>query len=403
MKDEFENECSYDFKNIQFQRYRVSGRSAEDPLEFFDYESLGGGATGYSEFIYTQEYPYCFYAESLSGQANAHSFTKTTDPASYCFTFNGISIDNLSDASTGEPTNVQPENYTYKDYDMSTQLLGDLRCRRNKISEVIDGTGKILLPDCVIFGEVIGIIPSDNNNTVIRPLSFGGDVSDNYIAPNCRNITIGPSCRNINIGPKCHDIIIGAKNFSKITLEWLCYKVAIGDYMVSPVNIGSESNEVYIMGDKTDGSVGVNLGNSCNHITVGTVASLFSAFLGHFSGISIGDNCENICIDGQMIIDNGCRNIKLFSLLGLKVGINSHNIQFHEEVSNTQEKTRGVVEILPGFNGGDINSPSDLTELDCINYVTSGGNTSVQYVAKNSLGETVAWCPVDHIIPAVNG
>lgn len=357
--------------------------------------------TGYDEFIYTQEYPYCFYAENLSGQGNAHSFIKTIDPASSCFTFNGISIDNLNDATTGEPTNVQPENYTYRNYDMSTQLFGNLRCRRNKISEVIDENEKMILPGCVIFGEVIGVIPS--TDTVILPLSFGRDVSDNYIAPNCRNITIGAGCQNISIGPECHDIIIGAKNFNKITIEGLCYEVAIGDYMLSPVNIGSGSFDIYTLGGRADGSSGINLGNKCSHIIVGAIGDSYSTLLGHFSGVSIGDNCMNICIDGQMIIEGGCRNIKFFSLFGLKVGIDSHNIQFHEEVSDISGMVRGVVEILPGFNGGDIDNSSDLTELDCINYVNSSLPTSVQYVAKSSLGETVAWCPVDHIIPAVNG
>lgn len=201
MKDEWNNECPYDFKNIQFKRYKITS-SAEVPslVNMWGLNGQSNYTVNYSDtqFFYTFSYfddvrsPNVMYDATLKGNDG----TVTAFDGGFAAGVYGNCIAEASAFSTmllehNAPTKmVLPCTIIY-----STQLYTDgvmySGCHGNKFgTNCINNT----------FGDnCINNKVGDNftNNIIGKNCSsntFGDDCNNNVLAEGCTNNTFGDNC-----------------------------------------------------------------------------------------------------------------------------------------------------------------------------------------------------------------
>ena len=177
MKDEFENECPYDFKNIQFPRYKITA---------------------------------CAKSPDLVGQYSVDGLsdiTVDTETTYWCYTFSMIDFnnDNLAhDVSVEQDKYLGDEGFCYKQ-------------QNNIIKEYYDTfygddtkINYLFLPDNVFvtdtsYGEFYGFYSNllGNNNS---HNTFGNNCRYNTFGNYCNYNTFGNSCNNNSFGNGCNHI-----------------------------------------------------------------------------------------------------------------------------------------------------------------------------------------------------
>ena len=208
MKDEWNNECQYDFKNIQFKRYKIaSSTSISGLVGAWGIPNMNDYTVNYSDtqFFYTFAYfddvrsPNVMYDATLKGNDG----TVTAFGGGFVAGVYGNCIAEASAFSTmllehNAPTKmVLPGTIIY-----STQLYTDgsmyVGCHGNKFgTNCINNT----------FGDnCINNKVSDNyTNNII-----GKDCSSNTFGDDCYNNVIGDGCTNNTFGDNCSYNILGA-------------------------------------------------------------------------------------------------------------------------------------------------------------------------------------------------
>ena len=200
MKDEWNNECPYDFKNIQFKRYPII--------------SMSDGST---DLVFDVDNQKMKYALKDSGD-NIYPTGAVIDEnnASYYFTFNAI----LQDSET------------YDIYDASViqngiknDEGGDFIVQNNKINEThtsFDNPydhGQLLKFNNIVINNVI-------NSLVYTELSYGcySNTFGNY----CYSNTFGDGCNSNTFGNYCYSNTFGNNCFSN-TFGDNCFSNTFGD------------------------------------------------------------------------------------------------------------------------------------------------------------------------------
>ena len=151
MKDEFGNECPYDFKNIQFKRYKITSSTAPTDL-------VGKYAT-----------------------SNAYNVTVNTSTTYWCYTFSTTS---LKDASLDGYSNNVYNNIIPKYKNGSSIKLNDI---------VFVGTGN--------YGNRFGV--NCYNST------FGSNCYSNTFGNECYRNTFGDKCYYNTFGNNCYSNTFG--------------------------------------------------------------------------------------------------------------------------------------------------------------------------------------------------
>ena len=170
MKDEFNNECPYDFKNIQFKRYKITS-------------SVKGNLVG------------------LYARSNARNVTVNKNTTYWCYTF---STDSLKDASL--------DGYSNGVYD-------------NIILKYIDSSNRKILNDIVFIGT--------NNygnrfGVNCRYTTFGYSCYSNTFVDGCFSTTFGVSCYSNTFGRSCYSNTFGRSCYSN-TFGYSCCTNTFGD------------------------------------------------------------------------------------------------------------------------------------------------------------------------------
>lgn len=214
MKDEYGNECPYDFKNIQFKRWATDDEIANDDKFYSSWDDTGN------------DFRWC-----------------------YTFMANGTSNDTWADASTIKP-------YRY----MSD--VGDMPCVNNTIKPFIQmytgneetnaEEGIQWLNNIVLYGgyednpavsdgyEYNYIqCPCGNNFGINNRLmtlgkasgskhnTFGSNCSGNTFGYNCYGNTFGYNCSDNTLGSDCHSNTFGDNCYNN-TLGSECYNNTFG-------------------------------------------------------------------------------------------------------------------------------------------------------------------------------
>ena len=253
MKDEYNNEAPYDFKNIQFKRELSTD---DDDVEALDFDE------GISTWCYT----FGGKVDRSIRQADLH-------------TYNNNSIGNLytgCDEAFGLPDNV---------------FLGGSECmsKWNRLGNNCSGNTFGAYSQLNIFGNHC----TDNmfgcnclKNTFGNECTgnvLGNDSCDNTFEDNCQSNTIGTGCELITFGNSC----------SENSLSNTCYQINLGDYCVDN---SFEKSSSYI-----------SLGNTCKNNT------FKSSDYDHCGSITFGNYCSNntLNISWDVIFGDSCTNNSL--------------------------------------------------------------------------------------------
>ena len=283
MKDEFNNECSYDFKNVLFKRYKLKDKSglhvADFPLGEAAYkdrikqafinlqEILGLSVESYNiSFYYTRgidEYGYLVSGADIYGSEDVY---KSYDEGAVVFDENSGGNYVALYSSYGaydiiaevEDTNGEWfYTFSQKDFgidamDASLSKLTDGACYNNSIKEYIYAL---------------------NNNIFITP-SGGGNIRNNNFNTNCYNNTFGDNCNYNTFGDNCNSNTFGDS----------CNYNTFGNYC----NCNTFGN-----------SCNYNtFGDSCNKITFGSNCS-YNTFGSDCYTNTFGSNCSYNTFGGE--------------------------------------------------------------------------------------------------------
>jgi hypothetical protein len=272
MKDEHGNECSYDFKNIQFKRY-------------VSYDSEG------------------FLSLVMEG-----------DEEFWAYTFCGTAVDsdgNQTDGLDGSTAGYWGVPNIYDQYPfhhnvIKPQWYDDNLCENNKLR-----LNNIVLQ---------GVWHNNDNGVDYSDCSY-----DNVFEDDCYDITLGYGCYNNHFGTWNYHITVGRWcGFNEFEMTCSdahlgecvahCY---FGDSMVG-VNLSPYCSEIRL-GKYT---YEISIDEECNHITIGESGSEIG--IGPYSQyINIGDNCS-VINTGESVhhitLGDECYDITL--------GEGSHHITF---------------------------------------------------------------------------
>ena len=247
MIDEWQNDCPYDFKNVQFRRYWANGINTAKP--------------GNPKDIILQGY--------YSTSSNADTFTEGIDTNDYLFLFTFTRLNNISENyAKGSVTqsNVLDESIQTEGFDTDAGK----RCSNN----ILKPTETVLVVDTkkymtfVLLNNVFITIkrraakvyqpPFDNtlgSNCYTNSFgngcygnSFGNNCYGNSFGNNCSTNSFGNNCYTNSFGNDCHGNSFGNN----------CYGNSFGNYCV----INSFENDCY-RNSFGNGCSGNSFGNNC--------------------------------------------------------------------------------------------------------------------------------------------
>ena len=337
MKDDFGNEMGYDFKQIQFQRYKITDCSVPSLID------------SYFAFVENQDnitidvdHPVWFYTFSYLSEEND---IITIEDGS----LNGMACDNYGKYITPDNENV---------------FIGD--CFYNILGQVFKNTFleasayNVLKDSCFynIFGE------GCQNNILNFECSFnflGNGCSSNIFGDNCSNNSIGNNCEYNTFGNNCEYNTL-ERGCQRNTFGNNCEHNTLieGDRVGTRNNIfGDGCNNNYLSGDCCNNI----FGNGCDYNNI-HARSKYNTF---------GDICyDNLLPVNSLdnVFENECMYIKLV-----------------REDENDTVSPLIYYHILSGTQGSNSNSKLEIT--------CTLNNPTVTYAGKNSSGELVTWVPAD--------
>ena len=180
MKDDRNNECSYDFKQIQFKRYPITGVDMYTTLEHGD-----------SIISIDEENPI------------------------WCYTFSAVKVTYNQDEEIAEMLDssvLMDEENGFIAYD-------------NKINRYIgyqnfeSGSGS----SCIYLNNIVFVDEPDRLDNSGHSNTFGDGCSNNTFGPRCISNTFGDGCSNNTLGTRCSSNTFGDG----------CYSITLGDYCSS--------------------------------------------------------------------------------------------------------------------------------------------------------------------------
>ena len=313
MKDEFNNECPYDFKNILFTRlkalkvvpsgspYSISTYSRDTSKDANGYY----GWTSYSTTYYTN-------TESPSTSSTLYSNTSGSVLTTYVIksVFSGYTDYYTFTNTNPSVSDASLTQYVYNNIIKERISSGAISLNFNVFYFSASGMGgmyinfNILDKGCYnntfqyAYNNIL-----DNNcyenefNYSCTQNRLGSGCSNNYFGQSCTNNTFGPGC-NYNRLPAYNTNINFMVGCSYNTFDYSSGYYSFGPYC-SYNTIGSSCN-YNIFGSYCTYN---KLGNYNNNITLGAGCTY----------ITLGDSSATINYCKNIIIDNGCSYIYLNS------------------------------------------------------------------------------------------
>ena len=284
MIDEWNNDCPYDFKNIQFKRYRATSSVFNN--------WVGDG----DEYFATSSY-------------TPFKCTRDTSVSAWCYTFDKYQVY----INAGDFAKVWGDGSL------------DGRARNITICEWQERNGIIrrYLNDIVFF--------VNHNGTATRnckiaddchDMTFGETSGDVHISERCYNITAAVLNPCITLKRECYNITLGG-NCQNVELNKSCHDIAL-NHNSSTIKMGDGCNNIVTYGD-TDGSKFLTFGACCENIELG----------GLTQGITFGDWCSHIY--GKELlrgtIGTGCHYIYFGSLTDYTTPDNTYDDLRHRSIS----------------------------------------------------------------------
>lgn len=328
MKDEWNNECSYDFKNIQFKRYKITS-----------YTGSGGGNVG-DALVYSYSNPIYYGGLGFAGLYGNFPYNFTVDTSDYIwyYTFSGLdSNKNVYDISSNQ-FKLSQSTINDMEFDGGWDDTED-NCYDNIIPELCEEywgddayfKGRIELNNIVFIGEIsfddgyynhysVTSIHSNKFGSNCRDCTFGGKRSvgntfgndcvcntfgkyccDNTFGYRCNENTFGNECYNNIFGCQCNGNIFGNECCDN-TLGSGCYGNIFGNDCYNNTFLGECRINIF--------------GNTCFYNFFGNYVreSRFENYCGYNT---IGNGCDMILIQKSyvynIIVENGNNLITITS------------------------------------------------------------------------------------------
>ena len=302
MKDEYSNECPYDFKNIQFKRYAVTGvtstkltSDALNALKNILVKNSNGGLYFAAKDCYGN-----FVPTNVDGA----SYEIDENDSNWYYTFQGISS---NDGSTiNKMYDLTVETFKLTD-DCISFLEGDGYgadtedyCRENKIeqfnqeyfSDDIYYKGRQILNNIVFIGGLNYCYYNEEdssweyNTSSIYGNRFGVNCNTNTFGNGCYNNTFGNYCYNNTFGNYCYNNTFGNYCWYN-TFGNYCYNNTFGNYF--QYNTFGNSFQYNTFGNDCYDNT---FGNDCWYNTFGNYIQ-YNTFGNNFRYNTFGNNCCN--------------------------------------------------------------------------------------------------------------
>ena len=214
MKDEWENECPYDFKNIQFSRTLTDGA----------YDAKG-----------TAAYVYTFNAYSGGTNSDA-TVLATTNNRIKC---SNNKIDERRDSSSSNPQKALLNSNVFLNVYSQN---GGFTCRSNTICF---GSYSNTFGSDVYNVNIGSGVRSVNIGSGVGGVNIGSNVSSVDIGSDVSSVNIGSGSENLNIGSGANGVNIGSSS-KNLNIGSGVYNVNIGSN-VGYVNIGSNFQNITLL------------------------------------------------------------------------------------------------------------------------------------------------------------
>jgi hypothetical protein len=278
MKDEWNNECHYDFKNIQFRRWAItditstilSGDALNELKNTYVFSSNGGKH---------------FAAKDIYGNwiPSSQGITITVDENNFgrYYTFNGMSskngetINETYDVSTHHFKVTQDciDDYISNDSGLNTQDI----CFDNKVLEFMQeyfgddvySKGRYVLNNIVfINGPSFCYYNEDDGYWEFSTAKcygneFKSNCNSNTFGKECHNNTFGNSCESNTFGNYCGSNTFG-NYVSRNTFGKECYNNTFGNYCGSNTFGNNASRNTFVKECCNN-----TFGNECHNNTFG--------------------------------------------------------------------------------------------------------------------------------------
>ncbi len=384
MKDEWNNECSYDFKNIMFRRWAIESYNACPSLEV-------GNSNNKNAILYG--------AKDLSNENVIEGATYgDINDWFYTFALKDISSGNWHDYSVVAHLGLKASDGTYV-------YCGDNRIGRKLIENNEDGCQQWL--NNMVFFNCFSSL-SQQNNDVFSPCyenifgegceswTLGGNCCETLCDGLCKGITAGETFLTNKFGKYCASCCFGnavqANDFGAVSMYNIFKGNVVGNtfgtYFISNT-AGSvfETNKfgIYCEGNQFGDNTTSNcFGNNCSHNIAGD-AFMNNEFGNNCNGNSFGFSCNsnsfgNYCQDNECgetvqnnTIKNNCRRIS--------IGRYCLNITIFDGVQdciitgNNSSPVR-FAQVLNGVRGSSAANKLTITFEDNKNYTQVAAKTT---------------------------
>ena len=304
MKDEWGNECSYDFKNIQFKRYKITECEKDSNL-VNTYLGIPNGR-GYSIDLNDFIWCYTFTVYDLAGKVEGYL------DLSVLLTKKHIKTDELGDVECA--CNVIKSCYTSEDdrefnYG-SLQKLNNI-VMLNAINDIEAGSSDVLYQcslnhfDVTCHHNTLGNGSHDNVfGNYCHYNTFGNTCSSNILGDECCSNFFGSDSYRNALGNACHDNISGTafsdnnlgNNCGSNTFGYDCYGNTFGYDCYS--NTFGDAFSYATIGCKCDHNtfgdecIENSFGKECSSNTFGDECS-FNTFGNDCRSNTFGNECKD--------------------------------------------------------------------------------------------------------------
>ena len=406
MKDEWDNECFYDFKNIQYKRYKVTGvtDTARHSSFLNGYYGIEGGFQGVKVSDTDFKWAYTFSVLDVDRDTE-----ETQWDADY------------PDASVLQGGSNDPDGGGY--------MHPILRCEKNRvdaleIASIVDDletTVKYALNDGVFFskykwpetddgtyrhelehcaynrfgnshGFTLEVCCVNKTGTGCYEFLCGNNCSSWTCGNNCSSWTCGNNCYSWTCGNNCYYNSFGdncynnsfGNNCYNNSFGNSCRSNSFGNFCYSN-SFGNNCNNNSFGNECFSNS----FGNSCYNNSFGNEC-FFNSFGNFCYNNSFGNSCYNNSFGNGTIVDAQFDNIQY---IHVDNGVRYVQLLFNEQATKPSSSAPlQNLTIKSGIKGTDI---SKKLTIDCSSIALGADYEWI--IAKNSNGEIKQYCEADLI------
>lgn len=365
MKDEWGNECSYDFKNIKFQRWAVTA-DQDHPYLVVDNAD--------------NNYGYYYGAKDLQDN-NVLSKATYGEDTGYFYTFA------LKDLESGE----------WFDYTVVAHLGlkndegNEIACYDNHLTEATDeyasGKGEMakMLNNIVFFncyGDLSDTSYADdysycNNNRFLgncHSNTFGNECYSNTFGNGCNYNSFGNDCNNNSFGNNCYSNTFGNYCGGNTFGNYFQYNSFGNNFQFNSFGNYFQNNSF------GNGCNNNSFGNSCYRNSFGNGCSN-NSFGNYCYSNTFGNNCQynsfgNSCSNNSF--GNYCKSITVFD------GVQYCSV------------SGGSADNAPVKNAQILNGTAGASAANKLTIAFTANASYTQVAAKDSSGNLQIWNPADN-------